>query len=287
MTIIKNNSKNSAYSNYSPNASVRKAQDLLNQHLGTKPGAYQSQWQGQLDDQVNSILNREKFDYDLNADALFQQYKDNYTRQGQLAMMDTMGQAAALTGGYGNSYAQNVGQQAYQGYLQQLNDKVPEFYQMAQNQYNLEGQQMLDNAALLAQQEARERELYESAYSKWLSERDYLSGRYDSERNYDYGMFTDNRDFAYQQERDRVADEQWQKQYNLSKRSSSSGGSNTKKKDDPQGDVTPTLAQIETDLMSMGDGRQMLNFMRECRAKGYITDAQYKNLQRKYFRQIG
>jgi hypothetical protein len=32
-----------------------------------------------------------------------------------MAMMDTMGKAAGLTGGYGSPYAQQVGQQAYQG----------------------------------------------------------------------------------------------------------------------------------------------------------------------------
>lgn len=76
--------------------------------------------QGTFDEQVRELFeklqNQEKFSYDLNGDALYQQYKDQYTTQGKLAMMDTMGQAAALTGGYGNSYAQGVGQQAYHCY---------------------------------------------------------------------------------------------------------------------------------------------------------------------------
>ena len=88
----------------------------------TNSGQYQSPWQTQLNDTISKILNREKFSYDLNGDALYQQYKDQYVNQGQQAMMDTMGQAQAMTGGYGNSYAQTVGQQTYQGYLQQLND---------------------------------------------------------------------------------------------------------------------------------------------------------------------
>ena len=87
-------------------------------------------YEGTYDEQVKAmydqVMNRKPFTYDLNGDALWQQYKDQYTNQGKLAMMDTMGQAAALTGGYGSSYAQNAGQQAYQGYLQQLNDRVPE-----------------------------------------------------------------------------------------------------------------------------------------------------------------
>lgn len=54
-------------------------------------------------------------------------------------MQDTMGQAAALTGGYGNSYAQGVGQQAYQGYLQQLNDNVPQLQAQALQTYQVGG----------------------------------------------------------------------------------------------------------------------------------------------------
>ena len=61
----------------------------------------------------DKVLNRSPFTYDMNEDMLYQQYKDSYTRQGKLAMQDTMGQAAALTGGYGNSYATTAGQQTY------------------------------------------------------------------------------------------------------------------------------------------------------------------------------
>ena len=80
-----------------------------------KQAAYQSQWQPQIQSTMNSILNRKDFQYDVNADAIYNQYKDRYVDLGQKAMMDTMGQAAKLTGGYGNSSAQMVGQQAYQG----------------------------------------------------------------------------------------------------------------------------------------------------------------------------
>ena len=62
--------------------------------------------------------------------------------------MDTMGQAQAMTGGYGNSYAQTVGQQTYQGYLQGLNDQVPALYQLALDKYNSEGNQLKDNMGI-------------------------------------------------------------------------------------------------------------------------------------------
>lgn len=133
---------------------VRKAQEQLRTQL--RPGGYQSQWQTQLDDTMKRIMNREKFTYDLNGDALYQQYKDRYITGGKMAMMDTMGQAAALTGGYGNSYAQGVGQQAYQGYLQGLNDKIPELYQLALDSYDREGDALMQQYGLLQDREAQD-----------------------------------------------------------------------------------------------------------------------------------
>lgn len=49
--------------------------------------------------------------------ALFDQYADYYKRLGKLAMEDSTGRAAALTGGYGNSYAEVAGNQAYDSYI--------------------------------------------------------------------------------------------------------------------------------------------------------------------------
>ena len=170
---------------------VKQAEAMLQQQMAAKPGEYSSQWQSQLDDVINRILNREDFSYDVNADALYQQYKDQYTRQGKLAMMDTMGQAAALTGGYGNSYAQTVGQQTYQGYLQQLNDVVPELYQLALDQYNQEGDDLYNQYSLLANQDEMDYDRY----------RDMVSDYYN------------DRNLAYQLARDAVEDDQWLKEF--------------------------------------------------------------------------
>jgi hypothetical protein len=160
---------------------VRQAQEMLKQQSAT-PGKT-SGWQSQLNDTINRILNREQFSYDLNGDALYQQYKDKYMTQGKMAMMDTMGQAQAMTGGYGNSYAQGVGQQAYHGYLQQLNDRVPELYQLALNKYQMEGDQMYDQAALLAQMDR-----YQTADKQWQDEFDEAKRRYDQEYAQKYGI---------------------------------------------------------------------------------------------------
>lgn len=173
-----------------------------------KPGAYQSQWQQSMNDALNKYTNRGQFSYDVTGDALYQQYKDQYVTQGQMAMMDTMGQAAAMTGGYGNSYAQSVGQQAYQGYLQQLNDKVPELYQLALDKYNQEGQDLLNQYSLFADRENTDYGRYRDTVSDYNTERDYLSNQYNAERTWDYGQYSDAYNRAYGEHRDSVSD--WQ-----------------------------------------------------------------------------
>ena len=201
------------YKEYVESDAVKAAKAALEQQMAAKPGEYQSQWQNSLNQAMDKILNREKFTYDLNGDALYNQYKDQYVKQGNMAMMDTMGQAAALTGGYGNSYAQSVGQQTFQGYLQGLNDKIPELYNLARSAYDSDTAELYNQYGLYADRENMDYNRYRDQFGDWESERDYLTNQYDTERNYDYGQYADNRDFTYQQDRDTAADEKWQKEF--------------------------------------------------------------------------
>lgn len=250
------------YEAYKPSDTVVQAEAMLQQHMANKPGAYQSPWQDQLNDIINKINNREEFSYDLNGDALYQQYKDQYTTQGKLAMMDTMGQAASLTGGYGNSYAQSVGQQAYQGYLQGLNDKVPELYQLALNMYNADVDDMYNQAALLGQMEDQEYGRYRDQVSDHYAELDRLYNQYNTERDYDYSIWADNRNYDYQVGRDAVADQQWQAQFDEAKRqfdisaSKSSGGSGGSGGYVNNGNLsTSEIKKLQTALGVTADGK--------------------------------
>ena len=91
---------NGLESGYTPSGSVQAAQAYLEQIKASKPGAYQSRWDDELTSLYDQIRNRKKFSYDMGTDPLYQQYREQYQRLGRLAMQDTMGQAAALTGGY-------------------------------------------------------------------------------------------------------------------------------------------------------------------------------------------
>lgn len=187
------------YDAYKESDLVNNAKKALDKHLVAKPGAYESQWQTQLNNVMNKIMKRDPFTYDLNGDALYQQYKDKFTQHGKMAMGDAIGQASAMTGGYGNSYAQSVGQQMYQKELQNLNDMVPELYQMALAKYDMDTQNLHKQHAVLSDMEDRDYGRYRDTVSDWTTERGYLADRYDAERSLDYSKYTDGRDFAYNQ----------------------------------------------------------------------------------------
>lgn len=149
-----------------------KAISALTSAKNTMP-TYAGTYDAQLNDIYDQIVNRDKFKYDLNADMLYQQYKDQYVDLGRMAMKDTMGQAAALTGGYGSSYGQAVGQQQYDAYLQKLNDVVPELYGMALDQYNAEGDRLNDMYALTGDMADTEYGRYQDSLDQYWQDRDY------------------------------------------------------------------------------------------------------------------
>ena len=185
------------YDDYEESETVKNHYNNLNNHNLNKPGEYQSKYMGLADEILTNYMNRDPFSYDLNGDALYQQYKDKYITQGKMAMQDTTAQAAAMTGGYGNSYAATVGNQAYQASLQNLNDVVPQLYQMAYDRYNQEGQDMLNQYGLLTNRDSIDYSRYRDSVTDWNAERDYLTNLYNNERNFDYSVYSDNRNFDY------------------------------------------------------------------------------------------
>lgn len=122
-------------------AAKNPAQNPAAQNPAQNPAAggtngWNSPYKPQMDSILNQILNMPEFKYEFNSDPLFQYYSDLYQNQGTQAMQDTIGQAAAMTGGYGNSYGAAVGNQAYQSWLSKIYDKGLEFRNAAQEKYN-------------------------------------------------------------------------------------------------------------------------------------------------------
>lgn len=198
---------------YQESDRVKQANTAYQTQLAAKPADYTSKYQAQIDNTVNQLQERKPFEYDVDSDALYKQLTDQYITGGKMAMMDTMGQAAAMTGGYGNSYAQMAGQGAYQDYLTGLNDMVPELYQMALDRYLMEGDQLMDQYNLLMGQDNEAYGRYMDSVNQWNNDTDRLYGQLVDERNFDYGMYGD--DVAYDQWLNEFTEDErrWQMQW--------------------------------------------------------------------------
>lgn len=201
---------------YKPSEAVSNAQSYLTGILNSKPGAYNSAYQSDLQGLYDRIMNREKFTYDLNGDALYNQYKQQYQQMGRQAMMDTMGQAAALTGGYGNSYANTAGNQAYQAYLSKVGDIVPQLQQQAFERYTQEGSDLNNRLNLVQNLENADYNRYRDSVSDWNTERSYANDDYWNQRNQDYQDYMNMLNYWNQQAQQENQNYWSQQQYDTS-----------------------------------------------------------------------
>jgi len=198
---------------YRQSDAVQQSYDNWQKAQASKPVDYKSTYTQQLDDLLGKVMSRPKFSYDVNQDALYRQARDLYMQNGRQAMKDTIGQASAMTGGYGNSYAASAGNQAYQNYLTQLNGMVPEFYDRALQAYNQEGDQLAKQYQMLGQREAQDYDRYRDTVSDWDRSVDRALQTYSTLYGQDYGQYSDSMNQAYNALNAAENAQQWQANY--------------------------------------------------------------------------
>ena len=180
---------------YQQGQQVSQAQQNLQKIQAQKPQGYNSKYQGALDNIMAQIQNPKEFKYEFNGDNLFKNYADLYTQKAKQASMDTMGMAAGLTGGYGNSYAQNVATQAYQQNLLPLYDKGMELSQQAYQRYQdqLGNQKDIYNMLQGADESAYGR--YRDTVGDWQNEEQQAYNRMMDADEMDYARYRDALDY--------------------------------------------------------------------------------------------
>lgn len=285
-----------------------KAQQKLTEVESSKPGEYQSQYSDKINSVLDGILNRKEFSYDFNADPLYQQYKDQYTQLGNQAMMNTVANAATMSGGYGNSYGVTAGAQANQAYLQQLNNVIPELYNAALQKYDMDTQNMYNQFSALGSQEDREYGKYRDTVSDYQTDRGYYNDKFNSAVSNDQYVSGYNQteeqnereyqmwlaEMQYQQARDAVSDARWQQQWdyqlqqdalaNAAKQaasvgSSSSGSSSKSTSSSNSGNVNAiakTAAQLKSNPSS--GGGSYTSYIAKQVDSGNITEKEAVNI---------
>lgn len=199
-----------------------------------KPDEFESKYENQISDILDNILNRPKFSYtaeDMTNDDLYKMYRDQYMRQGNLAMRDTMGNAAALTGGYGNTYASAAGQQAYDNYVAQLNNKALDFYDRAYQRYADEGQNLYNQMNVVTGLDNTDYQRYRDGVNDYYNDLNYYNGRYNQEYGYDYGEYQDRvaadqwaQEFAFQKQQAAQEQANWEAEMALRRQAAASSG---------------------------------------------------------------
>ena len=231
-----------------------------------KPDEFESKYEGQISDILDNILNRPKFSYtaeDMTNDDLYKMYRDQYMRQGNLAMRDTMGNAAALTGGYGNTYASAAGQQAYDNYVSMLNDKALDFYDRAYQRYNDEGQNLYNQMNVVTGLDNTDYQRHRDTVSDYYNDLNYYNGRYNQEYGYDYGQYQDRvaadqwaQEFAFQKQQAAQEQANWEAEMALARqKAASSGGSGGRRRSSSSKKKSSSSSSSETPTISWADAK--------------------------------
>lgn len=217
-----------AQQGYKASDAVNAAQQTWNQLQAQKPADYNSKYAPALDNILQQIQNPSDFKYEFNGDNLFKSYADLYSQYAKQGMQDAMGQAAALTGGYGNSYAQTLGQQQYQQNMLPLYEKGLELrdraYQAHQDNYN----RLLQQYNVISDQENTDYGRYRDTVGDWMTQENQAYNRYQDAQNFDYTQYMNDLNYwtglaqvenqVYQNELDRQeAIRQYNQDYALRK----------------------------------------------------------------------
>lgn len=135
------------------------------QTLLDKLNSGRTSYSDKVDEMMNKIANREQFSYDFETDPLFQNALASSMAAGQTAMENTIGAASGLTGGYGSSYATSAGNQAYNDYVKQAYEQLPEYYKLALDAYEREGNEMYNQLGMYRSADDTEYNRNATAYS--------------------------------------------------------------------------------------------------------------------------
>lgn len=164
---------------------LNEAKTALEQYEQTKPGAYQSQYKPKIDNVLGKLEDMGEFDYDPDADTAYKQYKDQYTRQAQKDNENAQASAAALTGGYANSYGTQAGQTAYASTMDRLDSVLDGLYNQSLGEYNAKKNGLQSQLSSLQQAENSAYNTYQQNLSNWYDGLEYRQNEYNSAYNAD------------------------------------------------------------------------------------------------------
>ncbi len=216
---------------YSASDALLEAEKLLSQWQENKPGSFSSTYDEQIADLLAQLQSRPSFSYDPSADPLYELYRQQYTRDGYMAMLDTSANAAALSGGFANSYAVTASNQAYQNYLAQLGGMMPQLYDRAYDRWQDEGAALADQLTLYRQLQQSDYDRWRDGVEDYYEDLTYYYNRYSDMSKAEYEAYQDDlaaweadRDYWYERLMDEQEQANWKAEFDLAVQKAASSG---------------------------------------------------------------
>ena len=169
------------------NAPKFRTSELTNNYLNkmqeaenAKPDAFQSRYEGAIQNILDGILNKKAFDIntDPNYQALYNQYAQRYQAQADRGMRDTMGAMQAATGGYGSTAATAAAGQAYDRAMEGLNDNNIALMQLAYQMGQADNADRYNQLGAVTGLDNSDYARYRDTVGDWQTDRNYFANQY-------------------------------------------------------------------------------------------------------------
>jgi len=217
---------------YSASEALLEAERLLAQWQENKPGSFSSTYDEQIASLLSQLQTRPSFAYDPSADPLYELYRQQYARDGYMAMLDASANAAALSGGFANSYAVTASNQAYQNHLAQLGGIMPQLYDRAYDRWQDEGQALADQLSTYRQLQQTDYDRWRDGVEDYYEDLTYYYNRYNDMSKAEYEAYQNDlaaweadRDYWYQRLMDEQEQANWKAEFDFAvQKAASSGG---------------------------------------------------------------
>ncbi len=206
--------------NYAYSSDKGMKTDSYNEYLNKKreyenakklqPGTYDAgNYENRLNELADKILNRKEFSYDHTTDENYLAYMKNYRDVGLESAKKALASSSKMSAGYGNSYAFNSAQTAYDQYMAKASDKIPQMYSDAYSRYRDEEKSLYDKYGLLSDEENKRY----SRYRDEVSDARYSLSLAYNEMTDSADNYYKDRDYEHTLERERISDKRYETEY--------------------------------------------------------------------------
>lgn len=166
----------------------KQADNYASEYKKSVNEGYTSNYAGNINRLADKYLNN-KFNWSVDGSSEYQQLKSKYQREGAKQQENVMGSYASNTGGYSNSYAQSAGQKAYNSYMDELQEKIPELKKSAYESWSQEQENTMNKISMLQGLDDTQYQRYRDTVQDNYDFMTYYENKYSTSKGLDMSEF--------------------------------------------------------------------------------------------------